>query len=363
MIRLTSFLLFVSAILAPGASPKDLCSVLEPLRVEYHIPACACAIVENGHLVAMGATGVRNIARPEAVTPSDIWHIGSCTKSLTASVVGMLVDDGKLRWDLPVAEALPHVSADPAWSKVTVWDLVTQQSGLGQGGRVADGGSGGDQLTTRELRVAFARELLARPPGNAPGKFAYSNSGYGLLGSIIEQASHLTYEEVLRERIFKPLDLRSAGFGAPATPGKVDQPWGHRRRGETGLLPVAPTAGNPFPTPLAPAACVHMTLQDFARYATWLSSNDPPLLRAETAARLQTPPEGSDYAGGVWKTEFPGRPGSTAFCHTGNLGGFFAVFYTSPEMSCVTVFNLQGGGWEWLGDVLTEAALKAASEP
>ncbi len=340
-----------------AAEPRDISAAIETLRAKYKLPACASAVVENGRIIALGATGLRRADREVRVTVEDVWHIGSCTQSMTATLVGALVDSGKLRWDMPVSEALPHVPCAAGWSGVTIDHLVTQRSGIAAMGRAEwrtlDTGVG----TAREQRANFARTILAKSPAQPPGKFAYSNSGYGLLGAILEHASGESYEELLRRHIFAPLRLTSAGFGAPGTLGKTDQPWGHRRDGDR-LSPVPPSPDSQFPAALAPAASVHLSLADFARYAAWLARNEPRLVQPETFAHLQTPPGDSSYAGGVWKTELPGI-GGAALCHCGHMGGFFAVFFTSPRRSCVVVFNTEGGGWEWLGDEIAGAALQA----
>ena len=352
--------LFLLAMKALAAEPRDISAELEPLRAKYKLPACASAVIENGRITAIGATGLRRADRDARVTIADVWHIGSCTKSMTAVLVGMLVDEGKLRWDMPISETMPGVPSDPGWKKVTLWDLITQRSGIGamprnewQKMEVANG-------TARSLRAVFAKAQLARAPARPPGKFEYSNSGYGLLGAIIERAADASYEDMLRDRIFKPLRLKSAGFGAPATPGKLDQPWGHYRDGDQ-LKPAEPSPDNQFPPALAPAACVHMSLEDFARYAAWISSGEPRLVKPATFTHLQTPPNDSAYAGGLWTTELPGI-GGKAVCHCGHMGGFFGVFHAGRNVACVSVFNTEGGGWEWLGDEIAAVALKAAAK-
>jgi len=349
-----SFALFALAVSVSAAEPRDISEDLEPIRVKYKLPACASAVMEDGCVVAIGATGLRRVDRPVRVTTADLWQIGSCTKSLTATLVGVLVDEGRLRWDMSVADIFPDLRCHATWRKVTVWDLVTHRSGIGTIPRSEWPRDG----TAHQQRELFARQLLARPPAGKLGKFAYSNAGYGLLGTIIERVSGQGYEDLLQKKIFDPLRLETAGFGAAGTPGQLDQPCGHWRRDER-LIPVDPKRENQFPPALAPAACVHMSLKDFARYATWLGTNEPHLVKPETFTRLHTPPQGSSYAGGLWKSEFPGIGGG-ALCHTGHLGGFFAVFYASRHRACVSVFNMEGGGWESLGDAICGAALKAA---
>lgn len=350
-------LLLILAAPAFAAEPRDISAQLEATRAKRNIPACASAVIVDGRITAFGATGLRRIDRDVRVTNDDLWHIGSCTKAMTAALIGMLVDDGKLRWELSLPEALPGVPCHADWHKVTLWHLVTQRSGITGMTRDQMFAMGEFAGAPREQRAKLARLLLARAPAQPPGKFDYSNTGYGLLGAIIEQASGETYEDMLRTRLFAPLGLKTAGFGAPATPGQIDQPWGHRAGQPS--TPVEPIPGNQFPLVLAPAGCVHMSLQEFARFGWWLSSNQPPLVTPQTFERLQTPPEGSSYAGGLWKTVLPGV-GGEAVSHTGRMGGFSAVFHAARDRACVTVFTIGDGGWEWFGEELAGVALKAA---
>lgn len=362
MLYRSLFPLFALTASSFAVEVRDISAGLEPVRAKYHLPACAAAVVEKGEIVAMGATGVRRVDDETRVAKDDIWNIGSCTKSMTAVVVGALVDEGRLRWEMPLSEVLPGAACDPGWRNATLWDLVTQRSGLPAFARkdwaALQADASAAALSMQEQRAKFARALLAQPPAEPPGRFAYSNSGYGLLGAIVEQASALSFEELLRKYIFVPLDLKTAGSGPTSAPGKIDRPWGHRRAEGDRFTPVDPSTGSVFYGVLAPGGCVHMSLADFARYAWWLSTGEPRLVKAETFVRLQTPPEGSTYAGGLWTSVFPGI-GGEAVCHTGQLSGSFGVFYASRERACVSVFNVEGGGWEFLGDEITAAAMGA----
>lgn len=359
--RSLGFLLVgILTISARASEPRDLSPELEALRAKYKLPACASAVMEDGRITAMGASGVRRADADPRVTTADTWHIASCTKSMTATLIGVLVDAGKLRWEMSLPEALPGVACHAGWGQVTLWHLVTQRSGLEPFTRndwqtLSLGGG-----TPRAQRVALAKSLLAREPAEPPGRFAYSNAGYGILGAILEETTGQDYEDLLRTHLFAPLELTSAGFGPPAADGTLAQPWGHRRGEGDVFKPIDPAPSKAqFPAVLAPAGSVHLSLPDFARYAWWLSTGVPRIVKPETFARLHAPPGGSTYAGGMWQTELPGI-GGAAMCHTGHQGGFFAVFYAGHDRACVSVFNTEGGGWEWLGDEISAVALQAA---
>ena len=84
---------------------EDLGEILEPIREKHDLPALAAAVVRGEKTVAVGAVGVRKFRVKKPVTSDDAFHIGSCTKSMTATLIAMLVEDGKLSWEKTVAEA------------------------------------------------------------------------------------------------------------------------------------------------------------------------------------------------------------------------------------------------------------------
>ena len=78
---------------------------LEPVRKKHELPALAAAVITDGRLSALGATGVRKAGTNVSVTRSDAFHIGSCTKAMTATLLAILIDQGRLRWETTLAEA------------------------------------------------------------------------------------------------------------------------------------------------------------------------------------------------------------------------------------------------------------------
>ncbi|MHC4473500.1 MAG: serine hydrolase, partial [Planctomycetota bacterium] len=108
-----------------------LLPVLVPVREKHDLPALAGAVVTSKGLVAVGATGVRRRGTEVKATAEDLWHIGSCTKSMTATLVGRLVEQGKLRWATTLAEALPGLEERmrAEYRKVTLADLLSHRAG------------------------------------------------------------------------------------------------------------------------------------------------------------------------------------------------------------------------------------------
>ena len=322
------------------AEPDDVSAALEKIRDEQDVPALAAAVMDEGKLVAYGACGMCNSARMVKVMLDDKWHLGSCTKSMTASVAAMLVEEGKIRWDSTIGVIFPGICEEMhhSWRDVTLQQLLVHRGGAPHDPpddlwKVALARQG----TPREQRWNFVNGLLHRAPAKPPGThWIYSDSGYAIAGAMLEKVSGKAWEDLLRERLFEPLGLKSAGFGEPASPGKIDQPWGHFGH-EAPFKPIAPGPNADYPPAIGPAATVHMSIADFARYAQWHvdgARGHGTLLKPESFRKLQTPPDGQEYAMG-WAVTKRRWAGGTALMHTGENTMFYAEMWLGPgENTC-----------------------------
>ncbi len=126
-----------------GASPQDVTTLLEPILAETKVPAIAVAVVSvDGPptLLALGACGVRDASKEgdqqSPVTRDDLWHLGSCTKAFTATLCGVLVEAGELRWNSTVGELLGRdvVDMHPGWKDVTLDELLHHRGGAPKSG-------------------------------------------------------------------------------------------------------------------------------------------------------------------------------------------------------------------------------------
>lgn len=326
--------------LAFAGEPTDVSSMLEKIRDEFDVPALAAAAFDEGELVAIGSDGVRSVKRSGEVTDDDLWILSSCTKSMTASVAAMLVEDGLIRWDSTLGGIFPDVSEcmDADWRDVTLEQLLVHRGGAPHEPPDALLKSAEARCGTPRLqRFEFLVGMLGRKPAVEPGtKWIYSDSGYALAGAMLERVTDKAFEDLMRDRLFIPLGLKSAGFGPPATPGKADQPWGHHGY-EAPFKPVAPGPDSDYAPTFAPAATVHMSITDFARYANWHVQGDrghAPLLRPDSFKKLHTPPEEQEYAMG-WAVTHRKWAGGRALMHSGENTNFYAVMWLSPgENTC-----------------------------
>ena len=209
-------------------------------------PALAAGIVTREGLGWAGVRGVRRAGADDAATLDDRWHLGSNTKAMTAAVFARLVEQGRARWGMPLAEALPGMTVDPAWAGITLDDLMHHRAGLLDAGLLDQAwliAAHGDQRPLPEQRTAFAARALAVPPRGPVGSFAYGNGHYIVLGAAIESLTGQPWEAVMQAELYAPLGLTSAGFGAPPDPNA----WGHRSVGGKPLPmdPTSPGADNP----------------------------------------------------------------------------------------------------------------------
>jgi D-alanyl-D-alanine carboxypeptidase len=347
-------ILVISALFVKRASvsaaqlPEEMPQIIEGIRKQYDLPALAVVVVKDGAIRGRAAVGVRKLGNPTPITTNDVFHIGSCTKSMTATLAGMLIDEGKLRWDTTIADVFPELKGtmDKRYEAVTVEQLLMHRGGIsGTPPDAAWERAWEQEGTPTQQRAEFIRAVLSEPPQSAPGvKMIYSNQGYAIVGAMLEKLTGTPWESLITERLFKPLHMDSAGFGPPGTIGAVDQPWGHTRK-LTVTLPVQ----EDNPPAIAPAGRAHCSLDDLARYTIFHMRRDPSggLLKPETLAKLHAPPPGGDYACG-WVVVKRGWAGGTALMHNGSNTMWYVVMWLAPEknLSVVVGTNVYGSGAE-----------------
>ena len=318
--------------------------MLENIRVKHNFPALAAAVIVDGKIVVTNAVGFRKNGGTEKVTVDDKFHLGSVTKSMTATVAAMLVEQGKISWTTTIGEAFPELKSEmhPDYLGVTLEQLLSQRSGA-PGDAPADlwrqawAATG----TAAEQRLAFIKGILARKPEAKPGtKYIYSNQGYTIAGVMLEKATGKTWEDLLRSMLFEPLSMTTAGFGAPASVDKVDQPWGHKKKMLSGREPVPPGPGADNPLAISPAGAVHCSLGDLAKYAAFHMAGErgkSQLLKAESFKKLHTAvADNDDYALG-WMVLKRAWANGRALMHNGSNTMFYVVVWMAPEKNCAVI--------------------------
>ena len=316
------------------SAAENLDGFLEKFRAQQNFPGLAALVLKNGMVHAEGAAGVRKYGSPERLTVRDKFHIGSNTKAMTATLAAMLVEQRRLSWNATPPQLFPELAPQlhAAWGGATLELLLGHRAGAPVNADVPQTGTIGEQ------RIAYLRQVVARPPEHSPGsRFLYSNAGYIMAGAMLERASGKTWEDLMREMLFTPLGMQSCGFGPPPQQGGVDNPWGHQRS-DSGF--VAYNLDNP--PYLGPAGTVHCTLQDYARFALLHMRKDK-LLSKASFEKLQSPPAGETYALG-WIVVPRGWAGGRALNHNGsNTTNYFCVWLAPTRGFGVIIATNLGG--------------------
>ena len=325
-----------------AAAPPDaaaLRSLLEPLRQEHRLPALAGAIVTTDGLRAVGVCGVRKVGTDIPATADDLWHLGSMTKAMTATLLGTWVAEGRLAWDDPISKHLGPLlaGADPTFASLTIRQLLSHRAGLAA--NRADWAS----LPAPGSRAEVVRAECRKAPETAPGStYLYSNLGYVIAGAVAERLGGALWEKLIRDRLFRPLGM-TAGFGGTGTEGKIDQPWPHTAAGSpTGMN--GPGIDNP--PVMGPAGTCHAALGEYAKFiADQLrgAAGGRSLLPGPIYRDLHTPSPGETYALG-WGTHRRDWAGGTALAHTGtNTMNFFTAWLSPGRGFGVVAACNQGG--------------------
>lgn len=332
---------------------------LDELRTQHGVPGASLAVLADGE-VGAAASGVLNIDTGVGATTESLFQIGSITKVWTTTVVMQLVDEGLVELDAPVRRYLPEfLVADPAVSEsVTIRHLLTHSSGI-DGDNLADTGRGDDAL---EKYVATCASLRQVHPLGAT--MSYCNTGFTLLGRVIEVVTGEVFDTAIRTRLFEPMQLTHTAtlpedvLRYRAAIGHVQPPGGELHTASAWGLPR--TAG--------PAGGICSTASEVVQFARLHLAGGSQIVSAESVRAMQSPqidvPSGGDglfsrHWGLGWSIfEWGGR---TVIGHDGGTIGQSAFLRVVPEAG-VAIALLTNGGHpiavyrELFGGLLAELA-------
>ena len=289
-------------------------------------PAVSVAIVENGKLAYARAAGMEDVAAKRAATTRTRFRIASITKMFTAVAVLQLVEAGKLKLDDPLAAVLPGV---PHAREVTIRQLLMHTSGIPNYGDAAfaDG-----SVTHKTTPAAIVASMLTEPLEFTPGtKYAYSNTGYVLLGLVVEKLAQTSLAAYETSHIFVPAGMTKTSVGDPPPgPGIA-----------TGYVDAQATPVAKYDASwLYADGDIVSTPADVARFDIALMHGT--LVRPQTFAMMRenpiaTPEDGAKYGLGV--SLFP-LADLTFAGHHGGLPGFEADNEMLPDQGfAVVVFG------------------------
>lgn len=353
LIALLIFGFWLSAKLAarpgPEAGPlasltaEDFQTALEGIAAERKLVGMAGKVMVDGEIIAEAATGWRTKDEEAPLSADDLFHVGSIGKSMSATAVATLVEDGVMNWDDRLGERLSSVPMDAGWEDVTLHQLLTHTASAPNIPLTAMINSVSEPVRLREVRRETAATMLTDPPATPPGsRFAYSNAGFMLASLMAEEATGESWETIMRERVAAPLGMDSLDFGAPLG----NAPWGHKRLGAIKLAADPNEGGADNPPWMAAAGTMHMRLDDLLLYAQAhldAGEREDSLLSSDTFSRLHTPVMG-DYAYGwiVQRRDF-GNGEEPVIWHNGSNTMWYALLVLLPERNAAIVLATNDG--------------------
>ena len=360
---LTALFFALQLTASPARRVADLSAELAQRARDAGLPAVQAAVINYDGLVAHGAAGVTVLNGLARVTTDDAFHIGSCTKPFTATIVAMLVEEKKLAWDARVVDVFPEwkQTMRPEYRDVTVADLLSHEAGLPPYGEDEEikalpkfSGSHTDR------RREFSRYVLEHPPALAPRTaFQYSNAGYDVAAAMAERVSGRSWEELVRQRIFEPLHMRSAGFGWPS------RVWGHESDGHGRLKPVDPRGPYQLPDFIAPSGDLHMSADDLALFIQAhlrAMRGTRTLIAPDTAATMHTRRKKSGLGFGVASV----AGFENVATHSGSADTFVTVIAIAAKEDVAVAVSTNAAGereQKAVGQILRDLLTRYATTP
>lgn len=292
--------------------------------------------------------GIREKGQTVEVTPEDRWHIGSISKSVTGLLLGTFMQEGRLDLDETLPNLLPHLAENmhQDWKAVTLRDVLQHRGGFKANfgySVMTNGFDDGQNL--RELRSDALAGILAHP-AKSQG-YVYSNVGFTLAGHVAETLGNAPWEQLVIERIFTPLGLESAGFGAPKGEERNDQPSGHSNIFGFIQRPMNPHDSPADNTPIiGPAGTIHMSIDDlltYGRSVLEMRKGSDGVISAETFADLTRLPDGNNTDASGWITSEFEQPSREMIWHNGSNTMWYAFLALIPQSDAIIVVTTNSG--------------------
>ena len=341
--RITLSLLAVCLVFSPALRAQDATnadaalarSIEAALAPHFKAdePGATVIVTRDGKTLYRGAFGLANLEKKTPLKPDDVLRIGSLTKQFTAVAILILADQGKLNISDPITR---HLTDYPKTGEaVTIEHLLTHTSGVPSYTDSPEYGANmAKAVSVNEMIARFKDQPLKFTPGS---RWEYSNSGYFLLGAIIERVAGTSYADFVEKNIFVPLGMKDSAYEGFERSGKK------RVEGYGGRNIIAPPLD--MSQPYA-AGSLLSSVDDLAKWDAAIAAGK--LLKAATWKRAFTPYTHTDgskavygYGWGVRKLQ-----GQDAMAHSGGINGFtsYGVHVPESKVYAAMLFNRGGGG-------------------
>lgn len=335
---------------------QDIYRVTDSIRVAYGLPGIGYVILKSDTILEIKTAGYKRIDKPDSLTLSSRFHIGSNTKAITAFVAAHLVEEGKIRWETGFFEIFPELlnKAQKEYHSITLGDLLSHRA------RVAPLTSGREiaQIPLRgsraEKQIQFAENIFSRNPEKPENdtSIVYSNAGYALASMMMERITGKTYEELIEFYVNEKVGLRfQIGWPHIHDP---HQTYGHFGK-RLGFQKLVPDTFNVYHLNelIKPAGDINATLTDYAKFIQLFLKGlkgENNILKASTYAHLLLgyPEYACGWAHGTHDNKtYATHNGSagTYFCHTfiikENDLAFIVVSNSAEEEAEKAIFEIR----------------------
>ncbi len=313
-------LVVIGCLLAGLAHADAIDDYIAKQMQRQQIPGLSLAVVQDGRTLKLQGYGFADLELKAAVTPDTVFEIGSMTKQFVAVAIMTLVEQGKVGLDDSPAKYLPDLPS--AWRAVTIRQLLTHTSGIPDFEEVLGYGAYRIPTTAEQLIAKVADRPMDFPPGTG---WHYSNTGYYLLGLIVEKASGEPYVTVIEKRILGPAGMTRTRSSTPAEiiAGRAS---GYALEGGRveNRDPVQPTA-------VGGAGDLVSTVGDLVRWNSFLDAHS--VLSNESYAKIWTDQPLADgslsgYGFGWFVTPVRGHRAQE---HSGGTAGFSSDILRLPD--------------------------------
>ncbi len=324
-----------ACLVATSIRAADLAAEIDEIAAKFvdggRTPGLSITIARGGETLVSKGYGVANRETGDAVTADTVFRIGSVTKQFTGVAIVQLEAAGKLSFDDPITAALPEYPA-PA-QPVTIRQLLHHTSGVPSFTGLPSYMPNISADVTHDGMIArFASLPLEFDPGS---DWKYSNSGYYLLGMVVESASGQSYAAYLTEHLFAPAQLQHTAYEVAAT----RRAEGYRRNGDTFEVAVPISMTQPFA-----AGALVSTAPDLVRWQRALV--DGRLNPADAFARItsdtvESGGGGERYGYGIGVAE---RDGRRIISHGGGINGFTSLlaYFPDSDHTIAVLANTEG---------------------
>lgn len=356
MKHIITLLFLITQAIIVNAQKKDnrlagIDTMINRILKEWNVPGISISVVEKNKVIMAKGFGYKDYENKKPVTENTLFAIGSCTKAFTASLLSLPMKEDKLELDNPIINYLPELKFqnNELTTNVTVRDMLCHRTGLPRHDLAMYSGVSAN----RDSLIYKVRFM--EPSSPLRQRFQYNNYMYLALGKLAEKLSGKTWKQLIKERIFEPLEMTSSNTSVKESENALDFSYGYTEKG--GKVSKIPFLNI---EPIAPAGAINSTAKDMSNWMLmWTNAgkfNGKEIISSDffnqaissqmiAGANLPTNKEPDqyflNYGLGWYNASYRGRYGVG---HGGNIDGFssFLFFFPADSLGIFVVANQNG---------------------